>query len=406
MSLPIASPERRRLPLAEAREKDARYRPRIAVWELTLRCDLACRHCGSRAGHARHDELTREECLRVVSELAELGVMEVSLIGGEAYLHPAFLEVVAALHARGIEVAMATGGRGITDELAQAARQAGLASASISIDGLEATHDELRGLQGSYRAAFAALERLTRAGVWVGVNSQINRKNAGELAALLEAVIAAGGRAWQIALTVPMGRAADRPEILLQPYELLELFPELARLKQRCDEAGVRLWPGNNIGYFGPYESVLRGTTPRGHSIGCGAGCNSLGIEADGGVKGCPSLPSDRFVGGSLREHPIATIWERSEPLRYIRDRTLDDLWGFCRECYYADTCRAGCTWTAHVLFGRPGNNPYCHHRALEMQQQGRRERLVQVAAAPGNPFDYGRFELVVEALSEDGASS
>ena len=54
-ALPIFPPEdaRRIEPLAEARDKDAAYRPIVAVWEITLRCDLACRHCGSRAGKAR-----------------------------------------------------------------------------------------------------------------------------------------------------------------------------------------------------------------------------------------------------------------------------------------------------------------------------------------------------------------
>jgi hypothetical protein len=79
----------------------------------------------------------------------------------------------------------------------------------------------------------------------------------------------------------------------------------------------------------------------------------------------------------------------------------VDDLWGPCRTCYYADECRGGCTWTAHSLLGRPGNNPFCHHRALELLRQGLRERVVQVEAAPGHPFDHGRFEIVVEPFPE-----
>ena len=51
----------------------------------------------------------------------------------------------------------------------------------------------------------------------------------------------------------------------------------------------------------------------------------------------------------------------------------------------------------AHALFGRRGNNPYCHHRALELQREGLRERVVLRERAPGRPFDYGRFELVLE---------
>ena len=89
---------RRRLPLApEARPIDRELRPIYAVWEVTLRCDLACRHCGSRAGHARPDELTTEEALDLVRQLAELGVKEVTLIGGEAYLRPDWLAIIEAV---------------------------------------------------------------------------------------------------------------------------------------------------------------------------------------------------------------------------------------------------------------------------------------------------------------------
>ena len=130
------------------------------------------------------------------------------------------------------------------------------------------------------------------------------------------------------------------------------------------------------------------------------AGCSTLGIEADGAIKGCPSLQTVPWTGGNIRDASLQDVWERSAPLRYNRDRTVDDLWGYCRTCYYADVCRAGCTWTGFSLFGKPGNNPLCHHRALEMRRQGKRERLVQVAPAPGVPFDNGRFEIVVEDVT------
>src|SRR5438552_1602411 len=77
-------------------------------------------------------------------------------------------------------------------------------------------------------------------------NTQINRYSLADLPSVLETAIALGAHAWQIMLTVAMGRAADSPEILLQPYEMLDLFPRLAELKARCDAAGVRLLPGNN----------------------------------------------------------------------------------------------------------------------------------------------------------------
>ena len=96
---------------------------------------------------------------------------------------------------------------------------------------------------------------------------------------------------------------------------------------------------------------------------------------------------------------PAASAVGRSIPCRNAAtcvDR-INSLWGFCRTCDFADTCLGGCTFTAHALLGRAGNNPYCHHRARVLAKQGKRERLVKVQDAPGTPFDHGLFELVVE---------
>jgi radical SAM protein with 4Fe4S-binding SPASM domain len=398
---PRAEPALRRLPLApEAREVDRRYRPVYAVWELTLKCDLACRHCGSRAGRARPDELSTRECLDLVRQMAALGVLEVTLIGGEAYLRDDWLDVIRAIREAGMTCSMATGGRGFTLDRARAAAAAGLQGVGVSIDGTEATHDRLRGVAGSYRSAREASANLRAAGIGVSVNTQINKLSLPELPEVLETLIGLGARAWQVQLTAAMGRAADAPELLLQPEDLLELFPTLARLKRRCDEAGVLFWPGNNIGYFGPHESELRGARPHGHMSSCGAGCSTLGIEADGAIKGCPSLQTVPWTGGNLRDASLQDVWERSTPLRHMRDRSVDDLWGYCRTCTYADVCRAGCTWTAFSLFGKPGNNPLCHHRVLELRRRGKRERLVQIEAPRGVPFDSGRFAIILEDLT------
>ena len=191
-----------------------------------------------------------------------------------------------------------------------------------------------------------------------------------ELRELMHQVVDAGARNWQIQLTVAMGNAADNPELLLQPYQVLELMPLLAELHEEAMELGVVLQPANSIGYFGPYEHRWRVVDEAlGHWQGCAAGQTSIGIEADGTIKGCPSLPTTAYSGGNVRQMTIEQMWELSDSLRFARDRTVDDLWGFCRTCYYADVCRAGCTWTTHVLFGRAGNNPYCHYRALEPRQ-------------------------------------
>ncbi len=405
-SLPIAPtalPSKKvRLPLAdEVRPQDA-VRPIYAVWEITLACDLACRHCGSRAGRERPDELTTAECLDLVNQMADLGTLEVTLIGGEAYLRDDWTDIVREVRRRGMQCTNTTGGRGFTMERAKAAKEAGIQSISVSIDGLRDSHDALRGVKGSFDAALQAMENARAVGIPVAANTQVNRANLHEIPEVFELLAARKIHGWQVQLTTAMGRAGDEPEMLLEPYMVLEVMPMLAKLKLRADEAKVRLFPGNNIGYYGPYETHFRGHWPGGHRGSCGAGRAVLGIEANGDIKGCPSLPTSDYVGGNVREQSLKDIWERSKELRFTRDMTVEDLSGFCRTCYYAEECKGGCNWTTHVAFGKAGDNPWCHHRALELLEKGERERIVKVKEAPGLPFDYSVFEIVREAFPEE----
>ncbi len=388
------------LPVRYAGVEDSANRvPVSIVWEITLACDLACSHCGSRAGRRRRDELSTAEALDLVAQMAELGTRDVGLIGGEAYLRKDWLEIVAAVRAAGMECGLQSGGRNLTEERLARAAAAGLQGVGISIDGLSEVHDSVRGVPGSYELALTALRNTSRHGMVATVNTQINSRSMPQLRALMDIIIEAGATNWQLAITVAMGHAADNPDLLLQPYQMLELMPLLAELSLEARERGLFIQPANNIGYFGPHESTIRNVVEDEiHWRGCNAGDTIFGIEADGTIKSCPGLPRV-YAGGNVRDKSLREIWETAEPLAMTRRRTVDDLWGFCHSCYYAEVCMAGCTWTAHALFGRPGNNPMCHYRALEMDKAGLRERLVKVKDAGGLPFDHGEFEIVVEPV-------
>lgn len=369
-----------------------------AVWELTLACNLKCRHCGSRAGAARPDELTTEECLDIVRQLKEMGTREVTLIGGEAYLRRDWVEIVRSVSDAGMQCTLQTGAWQLTDARIARAAEAGLVACGVSVDGLAPLHDHVRGRPGSFDAAIDALRRLRGHGIKTSVNTQITAAVIPQLRALLGEFLAVGVRNWQVQLTVAMGRAADNHQLLMQPYQMNELMPLLAELYAAGAAEGLLLQTGNNIGYFGPHEALLRGSgTEAVHWTGCFAGRNVLGIEADGTIKGCPSLPTAAYAGGNVRDTSIAEIWASASQLSFARNSRRQETWGWCAGCYYADVCQGGCTWTSHSLLGRPGNNPYCHYRALELKKQGKRERVVRRLPAPGTSFDHGRFDIVVE---------
>lgn len=382
-------------------------RPVYVVWEITMKCDQPCQHCGSRAGPARVKELSTEESFEVGESLARLGTREVTLIGGEAYLRPDVYDIVRKLASLGMRVTMQTGGRAFTAERARAFKEAGLSGLGVSIDGPARVHDKLRGNLGSYTAAMQALENARAVGLTLSANSQINRLNWTMLREFATSIRARGVEAWQVQLTGPMGRAADHPEWILEPYRVVEVIETLADIQREAAEefyAGkapyFNIFPNNNIGYFGPYEQMLRSRvgSPETHFQSCMAGVFNMGIESDGTVKGCPTLPTAPYNGGNVRTMKLEELWETSENIRFARDRTTDELWGFCKTCYYADVCRAGCSWMVHTTLGRRGNNPFCYHRVKELQKRGIRERLEHKAQAPNQPYDHGLFEIVEEA--------
>lgn len=389
-------------------------KPLYAVWELTMKCDQPCEHCGSRAGAARASELSTEELFRVADELERLGTRELALIGGEAYLRPDLPKIVEYLSKKGMRVSMQTGGRAFHKERAKMLKDAGMYGIGVSVDGPMRIHDKLRGNLGSYNAAMKALDNAREVGMVVTSNAQINQLNYKHLWELAEALWKKDVIAWQVAFTVPMGRAADRPEWIIEPYMVPEVVDTLAAIQLE----GVKRWKGtgeifnifigNNIGYYGPHETTLRSRPGGKESFwqGCKAGTYVVGIESDGTVKGCPSLPTAPYAGGNVRDMPLEQIWTESDKIRFTRDRTTDEMWGFCKTCYYADECRAGCSWTAHCTLGKRGNMPFCYHRAKTLEKQGIRERLEKREDAPDLPYDFGRYEVVEEPIPVPAAAA
>ena len=172
----------------------------------------------------------------------------------------------------------------------------------MSIDGLPDNHDLIRGVRGSFQYALDALGNARESGIATSVSTQLWSRSLADLPALLPIVAETGAISWQMQLSVAMGRASDNELFLLQPYQILDAFEILSRLYDEARERGIRLIIANNIGYFGPYEAKLRSVAISAtHSNGCSAGRNSLGIEADGKIKGCP-VPFELRV--HRRKHP------------------------------------------------------------------------------------------------------
>jgi radical SAM protein with 4Fe4S-binding SPASM domain len=350
------------------------YAPRVVVWELTLRCNLRCRHCGSRAGEARDDELGTDEALAVCRELAAMKCKHVTLSGGEPTLRPDWPLLARTLADLGVTVGMISNGVGWTDELARTAKAAGLESVAFSVDGLEATHDHVRHAKGHFRRALGAIACVRRAGLPVSAVTTISKPVIAELAALRGVLAEHGVRRWQVQLATPTGNLVEHPELVLDPEDVLVVVPLVVSM---CRDGQLpKLYPGHDIGYYGEPEERLRDPNhPIPYWMGCTAGLSVLGLESNGNVKGCLSLPSamngvDRFVEGNVRDGGLRAIWERDGAFAYNRRFTVEDLGGACRACEYAEICRGGCTWMTFASAG-VRDNAYCYLRQLRARDAG-----------------------------------
>ncbi len=363
------------------------YFPHRCVWELTLACNLRCKHCGSVAGRKRAAELSLDECLRVAGQLVEMGCRYITLIGGEVTLFPGWDQVGRRLVELGAQVNMISNGLGWSGKHVEQAQQAGFSAVSFSIDGFEKEHDEFRS-PGSFARAVRAIDVTVAAGMPAAVNTTIHRLNRRQLPQLREFFLGRGVRCWQVQLAMAAGNMDQHRDLLMPPEDLLWLVPQMAELC-RIPCATLEVHAGHNIGYFGKPESVLRADdVALPFWLGCRAGCQIVGIESGGDVKGCLSLPSSvhgeqRFVEGNLREHSLREIWDRPAAFAYNRSFQPERLRGFCRVCRFRDLCRGGCSWGAWAQ-GDAGNENCFYYQAVK---HGRLDLLDEAPTADESAY-------------------
>ncbi len=329
----------------------------FAEVELTTACPCRCVTCGSNCGRAADNELTGPELLSLVDEFSELGCKRMTFLGGEPLCRPELLTLIRQATARRMLVEIVTSGMGLDSELAAQLKAAGIHSVTVSIDGLETTHDMQRGVKGSYRRALAAIKALKMVRVPVGVNTQVNRASLLELESMGDVLLEAGAIGWQLQTTFPMGRAASSP-LVLKPCDMPKLLSILRQLALR-----PKLAPhlSDAIGWWTSDDTRLR-STPGGLArcwLGCFAGIQHMGVTSQGNVKGCLAL-SDEYVEGNVREQSLSRIWRDDRCFAYNRAYRADSLSGSCANCSQASLCRGGCTASSVAFHGRPGVNENC----------------------------------------------
>jgi radical SAM protein with 4Fe4S-binding SPASM domain len=332
--------------------------PRTCVWELTLACDAACVHCGSAAGAPRPAELTTTEALALCDALADLGVPQVTLSGGEPLVRPDWAELATRLVARGVRVELISNGLALDAAAAERIAASGIRSVTLSVDGVGPVHDALRGVRGAFDRVVGAAAHVRRAGLPVGAATQLNTRNIDRLEELERALVQAGFLGWQLQLTMPHGRCAEHRALVVPPAAVAGIVRFILAARARHL---LPLYAADNIGWMLPVEPLIRSPRrpPDAFFAGCQAGLAVLGLTSDGTVRGCLSLPP-AFDEGNVRERSLAEIWRDESRFAFNRRFRVEDLRGACASCAFARVCRGGCRSLAWAVTGAVSENPYC----------------------------------------------
>ena len=243
---------------------------RQLFFELTLKCNEACFHCGSSCGAARPDGLPANKYMDVLDEVKEnfdISRIMLCITGGEPLLRPDFFDILAYADQIGYTWGMTSNATLITPSVARRLYETGMATISVSIDGLEKTHDSLRGLSGGYRLAMAGIENLLaerdghksekgkrkpfRA---VQVTTVINHENIHELDQLYRIFEDMDIDSWRVIGLEPIGRALLRPELMLTPDDQRRLFSFI--YEKRSEQMPVTYGCSHFVGF--DYEREVR----------------------------------------------------------------------------------------------------------------------------------------------------
>lgn len=276
----------------------------------------------------------------------------VVLTGGEPLLRSDIVQCGREIRSRGVRWSMVTNGYLYDEQKHIALLNAGLGALTISLDGLENTHNWLRNNKDSFSNVDRAIDLAASSSrLNFDVVTCINSRNLHELPSLYNYLIQKKVKAWRLFTIVPIGRAKDNPELFLtdlQFKELMDFISEKKKLKMMDVKFSCE-------GYVGTYESKVRD-----QPFFCRAGINIGSVLIDGSISACPNIDRS-YAQGNIYQDNFAEIWETK--FQVFRDRNWTKR-GQCAECGdYADCQGNG----LHNWHDKKENVLICHNEKIEL---------------------------------------
>jgi len=207
--------------------------PMLVIWEVTQACDLACVHCRASAQSERNPaELSTEQGYRLLDEIRSFGEPLMVFTGGDPLKRPDLYDLIRYSVKIGLRTNVTPSATPLlTAEAIEGFQAAGIARMAISLDGPDAaTHDEFRGIPGTFDRAMFALRHARDIGLDTQLQTTVTRRNMGRLAEVAEIAKEVRTRMWSLFFLIVTGRAAEGDDLLAPEYEqVFEFMYELSK---------------------------------------------------------------------------------------------------------------------------------------------------------------------------------
>lgn len=330
------------------------YPLRQLFWEVTLKCNMNCLHCGSDCNKvAEIEDMPLDHFLPVLQEIKSKQPERKTIVftvGGEPLVRPDIMKCGREITKAGFYWGMVSNAMLIDCETMKELSSNGLCSLAIDIDGIPEHHNWLRQSETSFDRVYNSISYIRKAPhlVW-DVITCVNSRNLVNLPELKKMLIDAGVKKWRCFTIVPMGRAKSNPELQLNDLQFKELMEFIVSTRKE----GIIDLSYSCEGFLGDYEMKVRK-----HHFRCQAGLNTASVLINGNISGCLSIRSD-YHQGNIYHDSFWDVWEN----RFEKYRNHDWMKrGECNDCSVFDKCQGN----GMHLRDDKGDVLVCHYKRLK----------------------------------------
>ena len=223
---------------------------------------------------------------------------------------------------------------------------AGMGALTLSLDGLEDSHNWLRNSKTSFNKVVNAIDlAASSTRLNFDVVTCVNKRNVNELTQVRDFLVQRGVRAWRLFTITPIGRAANNPDLALADSQFVTLMDFIAE-SRKTKRLDVKF---SCEGFVGRYELHVRDSY-----FFCRAGINIGSILIDGSISACPNIDKS-FIQGNIYRDNLNEIWQSE--FRPFRNRDWAKR-GQCTDCTYFIDCQGN---GLHNWHGDRKNVLVCH---------------------------------------------